>query len=510
MFKFKKAITVLVSVMMVAALLAGCGSKPSNSGGTTGKDTLVVAQGSDAKSLDPHATNDQPSSRVMKQIYDTLVVADEDMKIGPGLAESYKQLDPKTWEFTLRKGVKFHNGEELKAKDVKFSLERMLKSNHVKHIVETIDKVEALEDYKVIVKLKQPFGPILSHLAHTAAAIINEKAVTEAGDKYGQNPTGTGPYKFTSWKSGDRIELEAYAGHYKGAPKVKKVTFRNIVEGTNRAIAVETGEVDMAYDIDPADKDKIKNGSKTTLVEEPSLSMVYIGFNTNKAPFNKKEVRQAINHAVDRDSIIKAVLNGAGEVAGSPIGPKVFGHNTSIKPYAFDKAKAKELLKAAGLENGFKTTIWTNDNPVRVQIAQIVQAQLKEIGIDVKIDILEWGSYLDRTAKGEHDMFILGWVSVTGDADYGLYPIFHSSAKGAAGNRFFYDNKEVDKLLDAGRIAIDPEARKKEYTKVQEIVINEAPLTSIYYQTQNVGMTKSVKGFRMHPGGHHSLFNVSF
>lgn len=509
MLKSRKLLAVLALMLSFVFVMTGCG-KGSNQATEGGKDSIIVAQGADAKSLDPHATNDQPSSRVMKQIYNTLVNTNEDMQIVPGLAESWEQKDEKTWVFNLRKGVKFHNGEELKASDVKFTLERMLASDKVNHIVEAIAKVEAPEDYKVVITLKEPFAPILAHLSHTAASILNEKAVKEAGDNYGQKPVGTGPFKFVAWQSGDKIELEAFNEYFEGAPKIKKITFRNVAEGSARTMGLETGEIDIAYDVEPVDKERVKNNDKLTLVEEPSLSVAYIGFNTNKEPFNKKEVRQAINYAINRDDIIAAVLNGAAEKAGAPIGPKVFGHNPNIKPYEYNVQKAKELLKQAGLEKGFKTTIWTNDNPVRVQIAQIVQAQLKEIGIDVKIETLEWGSYLDRTGRGEHDMFILGWVTVTGDADYGLYALYHSSQKGGAGNRSFYENKKVDELLDKAKATNDSKEREKLYHEIQEIVVDDAPVANLYYQTQNVGMQKAIKGFRLHPAGHHRLYNVSY
>lgn len=162
------------------------------------------------------------------------------------------------------------------------------------------------------------------------------------------------------------------------------------------------------------------------------------------------------------------------------------------------------------MADGFDTTIWTNDNPVRMQIAQIVQAQLAEIGINAVIEPLEWGSYLERTAKGEHDMFILGWTTVTADADYGLYALYHSSQHGGAGNRDFYTNEEVNTLLEEGRMATDPEVRKEKYAKAQEIIVSEAPDVMLYYNTQNIGAQKNVKGFKLHPAGHHSVYGVSF
>ena len=212
----KKFLKNLFCITLMSALVVACGGKKDASDSTgdskaaSSKEALVVAQGADAKSLDPNATNDQPSSRVSAQIYSRLVDQDDKMMPQPALAESWENPDPKTTIFHLRKGVKFHNGEELKASDVKFSLDRMKASAQVSHIIEAIDKVEVIDDYTVKVTTKEAFGPLLNHLAHTAASILNEKAVTAAGASYGQNPVGTGPYAFEKWMSGDAITLKAF------------------------------------------------------------------------------------------------------------------------------------------------------------------------------------------------------------------------------------------------------------------------------------------------------------
>ncbi|MGL5426768.1 MAG: ABC transporter substrate-binding protein, partial [Cetobacterium sp.] len=215
------------------------------------KDVLIIANGADAKTLDIHATNDAPSAKVSGQIYDTLVKQDMNMNIVPGLAESWTQIDDTTTEFKLRKGVKFHNGNEFTANDVKFSLDRMKSSPQVAHIIKAVSSVEVVDDYTVRVKTETPFGPLLSHLAHNAAGILNKEAVEKGGSGYGQSPVGTGPYKFVNWQAGDRITLTVNPEYYLGKAPTEKVIFRSIVEGTNRTIGLETGEVDIAYDIDP-------------------------------------------------------------------------------------------------------------------------------------------------------------------------------------------------------------------------------------------------------------------
>lgn len=504
----KKRILLLLALALLALAIVGCGSKEN--GTKKVKENLVVAQPGDAKSLDPHGTNDQPSSRVMKQIYDTLVLATEELEMKPALAESWERLDDTTWQFNLKKDVKFHNGEDFKAVDVKFSIERMMNSARVAHIVDSIDKVEIKDDYTVLIKTKKPFAPLLAHLSHTAASIVNKKAVTEAGTDYGQNPVGTGPFKFVKWLAGDKINLERYDSYFRGAAKYKTIEFRNIVEGTNRAIGLETGDVDIAYDLEAADKENIKADEKINLVEEPALALDYIGFNTKKAPLDNVLVRRAIAHAVNTDDIIAAALNGAGIKANSVIGPRVFGHNEKLNPPKFDINKAKELLKEAGYDNGLELKIWTNEKTERVQIAEIIQGQLKEIGIKVSIEILEWGSYLDRTANGEHDIYVLGWTAVTGDADYGLYACYHSKQYGKGGNRSFYSNAEVDKYLDLGKTTIDPTERKEIYGKAQKIIMDEFPVLPLFFKLDNAGVNSSVVGFKLHPAGHHNLYNVSF
>ena len=229
-----------------------------------------------------------------------------------------------------------------------------------------------------------------------------------------------------------------------------------------------------------------------------------------KAPFDNVKVRQAISYAINADDIVEAVLMGAGAPSSSPIGPKVFGYNPDIERYKQNFDKARELLTEAGYADGFKTSIWTNDNPTRVQIAQVLQAQLRQIGIDMSIEVVEWGAFLDGTSRGDHDMFILGWVTVTGDADYGLYALFNSATHGGAGNRSFYSNPEVDQLLNQARTSTDADERKELYGKVQVILQNEVPTFSIYDQFQNIGIQKNVEGFSMAPAGHHKLRGVRF
>lgn len=520
--KTTRLVSIALSITLSIGLFAGCAGGGSPGGGSAGgssagggsagtakiKEEIIIAQNSDAKSLDLQASNDGGSLNVNAQIYDTLIVKNEDGTLSPHLAESWEQISDLVWQFKLNKGVKFHNGEELKAGDVKFTLERGLTST-ISYLLNFIDSVEVVDDYTVNLNLKFPYASILDNLAYTSSGILNEKAVTEAGEDYGQQPVGTGAYMFSSWKAGDSIELVAFEDYFKGAAPTKKLKYRSIPENTSRSIALETGEVDIAYDIDPVDRETIRNNDKLVLIEQPSLQVDYIGFNLKKEPYSNVKVRQAINYAIDREGIISAVLLGGGEAATTPVSPKIKMSNPSIQGYPYDVEKAKQLMQEAGYADGFKTTIWTNDNPVRTRIAQIVQANLKEIGIEVAIDTLEWSSYLDRTSNGEHEMFILGWTATTGDPDAALYALFHGSSSATAGNKFFYSNDEVSKLLDLGRAEVDEAKRQEYYYEAQELLVEDAPLAALYYANDCAGVSGNVNGFVLSSSKSHKLYGVT-
>ena len=471
---------------------------------------LIVAQGADARTLDPQKAIDTPTARVYNQIYDGLVKKDNNMNIVPGLAESWNKVDERRTVFNLRKGVKFHNGETLTAKDVKFTLDRMKNQPTVSFLISEIELVNVIDDYTVEIVTKNGFGPLLSHLSHPGAVILNEKAVTNSSERYDQNPVGTGPYILDKWLAGDRIFLKANPEYYLGKSAIENIVIKAIPEGTNRTIALETGEADIVYDVDPVDIDKIKSNNDLKFLYEQSLGNSYLGLNIQHKPFDDVRVRQAIAYAINVDDIIEVVYKNTAIPGSSPISPKIPGYNKDVKNYEYNVEKAKKLLAEAGYPNGFKTSIWINDNTSRKDIATILQDQFKTIGIDAAIETLEWGAYIDRTAAGEHDMYILGWVTVTGDPDYGLYPVFHTSAHGRAGNRSFYSNATVDRLLDEARISTDQEKRMDNYREIQRIIQEEIPSITMVYNNQNVATQKYVENFVLHPTGYFNLYNVNF
>lgn len=508
----KRTSRILALFLAAALMLTGCSSKPAepaaNQEGSGVKDTVVFAQGADVTSLDPHIGKETPAVTVHGQIFNSLVATDKDMNVIPCIAESWEALSDKSYKFKIRQDVKFHDGTPLTAEDVKFSLDRAVASSYVSYIVNFIDNVEVVDKYTVIVNTKEPYAPILMNLAHPSAAIVS-KALTEA-DPEGlkTKPIGTGPYKFVEWKHGEYVKLTANENYFGGAPKTKNIEMRVIPEAAQRTIALETGEVDVAYDLSPNDLSKIKENQDLQLLEAPSLSAWFLQFNTAKAPFDKKEVRQAIRYAIDSQTIVDTILYGAGEIAGSIIPPIAFGYQDVAK-YEYNKEKAKELLAQAGYSNGFKTKIYVNDNQSRIEICQVIQSQLKEIGIDASVEVLEFATFIEKTNSGEHDMAFFGWTTSTADADYTYYPILHSSQHGAPGNRSFISNPDIDKYIVNGRISADKAARLENYKALEGVLADVSPIAPLYYNKVNVGTSKKVKDFIINPCGYHNYFTVT-
>lgn len=508
--KMKLLVIALASLLVLTA----CSSKGGGGGETGGKkDTLVVASSADAITFDIQATNTQSTTRVARQIFETLIHQNEDLSLSPGLAEKWEAKDDTTYTFTLKQGVKFHNGEDFTAEDVAYTLRRAAENPSIAHIIGEVDpaKVVVVDEYTIEIGTKTPYGPFLTHLAHPATGILNEKAVTDAGEDVGTKPVGTGPYQFVNWVADSEITLKAFADYHGDKALTENVIFKVIKEKATLLIALENGEVDIALDISPGDIAQVESNDKLKLYREGNLSTAYVAFNVqSKTPVNDPKVRQAISHAVDVDGIIKTIYQGVGTRAVGPVNSLVTGFNENLKPYDYDMDKAAALLAEAGYADGFSMKLYVGDNnPERINTAQVVKESLKSLNIDVELVQLEWGAFLDATSIGEPDMYVLGWTTVTTDADYGLYPLFHSSQFGAAGNRSFYKNDRVDELLTAAKTETDPAVRKTLYAEAQEIINDDAPWIFVQSGEDVIAASAGVEGFKNNPTGSYFLSKVT-
>lgn len=535
----KKSLWAIFMTLMLALVLAACagGSDGDSSDGETDTDDdnnatengdaaaggdLVLAVLSDASSLDPHGSNDVPSSVVQANIYETLVNRNDNNEIVPGLAESWEQVDELTWSFKLREGVKFHDGEDFNAEVVKMNLERVLDEAVASpryFLYEMVTSVEAISDYEVEITTEYPFAPLLAHLSHNGGGMISPAQITadyealeggaDPGSVVSQEPVGTGYFKFDSWSPGSEIKLVKNEEYWDTPANVDSVTFRVVPDSQVRAADLETGNVHIIDPVQPNEVERLNNSGVASVMQTPSSSLAYLGFNTEKEPFNDPLVRQAISYAIDRQAIISGVYEDFGIPAIGPLAPGIFGYTEDIEAVEFDMDQARSLLEEAGMAEGFTTSIWTNDNPQRQAIAVLVQEALAELNIEVSIEVMEFGAYLEQTAAGEHDMFILGWSNPTGDADYGMYALFHSSQHGNPGNRSFYTNEEVDALLDEGRREADPDARAALYAEAGQLLTDDAPMAFLLHTEYLNGISDKVEGFSIDTSGIYQLKDVT-
>lgn len=536
----KKTLKVLlISFLAMSLFLVGCNSSKTNenAGGKTNngtsagpkKDTLVFARGGDSTSLDPITTTEGETFKVTDNIFENLLsYGPQDTTVQPGLAEKWEVTpDGLTYTFHLRQGVKFHDGTDFNADAVVFNFDRWMTGNADKFPYYTmfggykgepghvIKEVKALDANTVQFVLTRPQAPFLKNLAMSPFGIASPKAVKDEGDKFREKPVGTGPFKFVEWKQNDRIVLEKNPDYWqKGLPKLNKVIFRVIPENTARLNALANGEVDLMDGLNNSDEDSVKANDKLQVIERPSMNVGYLGFTTNRKPFDNKLVRQALNHAIDKESIIKSFYNGKAEPAKNAMPPSVEGYNDDIKDYEYDLDKAKALLKEAGYEKGFTMDLWAMPvarlyMPEAQKVAEVIQESFSKIGVKANIKSVDWATYLDKAAKGEFDAYMLGWTGDNGDADNFLYTLLDKDSIGA-NNYSYYKNDQLHDILIKAQTETDQAKRNELYKQAQVIIHDDAPWVPLVHSRPLLAAVKDLSGYLPHPTGSEALTNVEF
>ena len=478
------------------------------------KDNIVILAASLPVSLIPWGSNDSASSEVNKQIYSHLFVLDYNtFEVVPekSLAINFSQPDAQTTDIELRRDVVFHNGDPLTARDVAFSLRSAAESPHTTAIIGMLSDVIVHDDYNLTIKTDIPFAPIIRHLAHTAVGIVPMNYFFTVGaDGFKDAPIGSGPFMFDSLALGEKVELVRNPNYWGNVPAIEFLSYRVVADPSIRLLEVQSGTADIALAVAPVDVPMAAADPNIQLLRRMNLSANYIGFNNNAPHLDNPLVRQAINYALDTRAIVDHVFLGVGAPLDGPLAPLVWGFSAQ-EPFEHNMDKARELLEEAGYNTtpgspgGFSTTIWFNiPNTQREQISEMVEFSLAQLNINVEIIGKEWAAYLEGTENGEHDMFILGWVCVTGDADYGLYGTFHTDSFGAAGNRTFTSIPELDDLLDRGRSETNPATRLQIYADAQALIRDEAPWIFMNQGETLIAANPLLRGFEINPAGHHA------
>lgn len=468
------------------------------------RNVLRYADGTDAVSLDPNVDPAFSSRRRYEHIYSRLVRYDDQLKIVPDLAESWKILDGgRTYVFTLRQGVRFHNGRECVAEDIKYTFERILDpktGSPGRASFVDVESIETPNRYTVAVHLKGPHAAFLSACASPFAYIVPREVVEEKGHLRNV-ACGTGPFMLQSWTVGEEMVLVKNPDYFiKGEPRVDAIVFSVIPEESSRIAALRAGNVDMIALDSPLSVRALKNDPAIQIISQQQLPYVGLGLNCKREPFTDRRVRFALSWAIDRQAVLDACAFGYGGVTG-PIRPscKEWAIPVAQLPsYSPDKQMAKKLLAEAGLNKPLSFKIMCSSGAEGlVEVAQAVQAQLREIGVKAELDLVEWGTYIKRWKERDFDAFTCLNGSYPDPHDE-LYPKFYT---GGPQNVYGFSSPKVDALLDKGKVTVDPDERKKIYNELQKILVEESPIINIYVGNQFHAARAGVKGFKQVPTG---------
>lgn len=526
---FKKLVNGLAGTVLAAAILAGCGSAATTTpSGTTAtgntgaastgdvkyKDTLIVAGYGDSDTLDPQ--KNVTHEKVMRELYEGLLEIDPDTGDFVGaLAETWEHSDDyMTWTFHLRKGVKFaSSGKEMTSADVVATFDRLLdKENPGRYYqnVEFLDTVTAPDDYTVQMTLGHAYGPVEDTLTQACTYIMNKDYLEKYGDDIGFDPEtidGTGPYKLVSWSVDEEADMVANENWWRGEVGTKNLIYKIIPEASSRAMAIETGEVDIMDRPGVDDVARLEQTDGLVVFNKPGYGIHGFQYNCSEGHVTADtKVRQAIMYAIDKETICQALYGSIGETAThGPLAPQYFGYvDLGVQPYDVEKAKA--LLAEAGYPDGFDLSVMTyNGYNKGVELAETIKEYLSKVGINVTIDSVD-GATFNASLNGitpaemKWDMFIMGYGGLGGlDCDGCLRRVFVTSSDGLNTNNYgWYSNARADELLNGAVTEMDPEVRKQMYEEAEKIIYLEDPV-AVYFNLRSsiFVMTDKVEGFSM-------------
>lgn len=510
---------------------------------TTSKKTFVYCSEGSPSSFNPQlATDGTTFNASSKTIYDRLTAFDYGTtNVIPGLAESWSvSQDGKEITFKLKKGVKFQTTKyftptrEFNADDVLFSFNRQRLTDHPYHKIgggsyeyfgamemnTLIKDIVKVDDHTVKFVLTRPEAPFLANLAMDFASILSKEYADQL-EKSGKKedidnyPVGTGPFAYKSYAKDTLIRYTAHPNYFQGKPKIDQLVFAITPDASVRFQKLKTSECHLIAHPSPTDLEAMKADNNIKVLNQPGLNIAYLAFNVEKKPFNDFRVRQAINHALDKESYIKAIYIGQGQVAKNPIPPTMWSYDDSIEDYDLNLEKAKELLKDAGLENGFKAEIWTLPvsrpyNPNGKKMGEMMQADLAKIGIKVKLISYDWPTYLEKSKNGEHQMLQMGWTGDNGDPDNFLNVLLGCAGKEAGSNRARWCNEEFNSVVTQAKTLTNQAERSELYKKAQKIFKKQAPWATLAHSITHSAMRSNVEGFKIDPLGSDYFYFVDF
>ncbi|MGN7300124.1 ABC transporter substrate-binding protein [Ferdinandcohnia sp. SAFN-114] len=498
---FKKMVMFLLTLGLAFALI-GCSGETSSdtdseseSEGEGGAKELIVATGADPTSLDPRKTWSGPGYSINSHVFEPLVfrkIVDGKVSIEGVLAESYENVDELTWKFTLKEGVKFHNGAPLNAEAVKFTLESIQDpdfNTSMKIWLNDIAEITTEGDLTVIIKTKTPTRGLLSSL--TQVPIVEPGAVEELGAEFNVKPVGTGPYEIVEYIANNNVKLKRFDGYW-GEPGVSdSIEFRIMPENAVRLAALQRGDVHIAENISADKIEEVKQDENLDIFITETLRVNMMVANFKNEWMAKKDFREAISLAIDRESLVNNILSGNTIPASSVSPPGTIGFNEDLPVYPFDPEKAKELLEKVGYDGSpIKMGAPVGRYAMDRQMGEAIAGMLQNVGINVELETLEFSSYVPKMDEGAYDFYYIGVADLTINPNTHWNGYYHSeNAEGG------YANPEVDKLMDQAIQTIDDAEVTELYKEIQEILYEEKPTFPLYNEPHMVGVRKGVQGF---------------
>jgi peptide/nickel transport system substrate-binding protein len=512
----------VLGLLLLATAVAAAPAGPAAGAGKT----VVVGITADAVVIDPPQVLSATDRKYAMNMFDGLVEQElGGFKIVPSLAERWEVArDGLSYTFHLRKGVTFHDGTPFDAEAAAFSLDRVINpanpyNKFGRFIYATtrlgqIKSVEALDKYVLRINLKAPFAPLLDYLANDGH-IVSPAAIKKHEKDIGANPVGTGPFKFVAWERGKRLVMERNPSYWKGAPKIEQLILVPMPEAQSRLIALRTGQVDFIEGVPPDNLADLKRDANLTVAEGLSPQVWYVVLNTKRAkPLGDVRVRRALNHAVNKEAIVKDVLKGTGTVAVGPLSPLLAPYAVTAREvtvYEYGPDKAKKLLADAGYPGGFDVTLSVPESGTGMQspvaMATVIQANLAAVGVRVKLQNYEWGAYQKIRREGDFDMAAFSWTVGIGNPDIILYAKFHSTEQASAQhpsyNNSYFADPEVDRALEQARLELDEGKRVAIYKQILKKIADSADHLWIDHETTLVAMSKRLRNFKIHPQIHY-------